>query len=307
MLARLFIFWFLLASQTLFAHAQVIEGDSKTENKNTATNTQTNDLEPINFPTDPLDGVCNRLLHHANANALPPAYFARLIWTESRFDPNAISPKGALGIAQFIPSTAKLRGLDDPFNLDEAMGASAAYLFELKTRFGNLGYAAVAYNAGEGALSQWLAGKRTYLPLETLEYVFRITGHSVEDWRKPDFKEPEWKLDRNLSFMEACRKFPSRRSPRVPGFEGATMQAWGVNLAANFSQARALSSFKRLQKKHPTILGKIRPVVVRKVNRRMGSRPRYNVQLGADSRKDADRTCAALRREGGSCVVLKNR
>jgi soluble lytic murein transglycosylase-like protein len=51
----------------------------------------------------------------ARANAIPADYIARLISVESGFSPTAVSPKGAQGIAQFMPETAHLRGLADPF------------------------------------------------------------------------------------------------------------------------------------------------------------------------------------------------
>lgn len=55
-----------------------------------------------------------------------------------------------------MPGTAKLRGLENSFNVVEALEKSAAYLAELNTRFGNYGLAAAAYNAGE-------AGLRTFI------------------------------------------------------------------------------------------------------------------------------------------------
>ena len=58
--------------------------------------------------------VCKRIEGAARKWKLPPAFFARLIWRESRFDPNAVSPVGASGIAQFMPGTAKDRKLEQP-------------------------------------------------------------------------------------------------------------------------------------------------------------------------------------------------
>jgi soluble lytic murein transglycosylase-like protein len=48
-------------------------------------------------------------------NALQVEFFARVIWQENCFDAQAISPKGAAGIAQFMPATASGHGLADPF------------------------------------------------------------------------------------------------------------------------------------------------------------------------------------------------
>src|SRR5437868_12940647 len=76
--------------------------------------------------------VCDLIETQAEQNGLPKDFFARLIWKESRFDPNAVSPVGAEGIAQFMPGTAKLRGLADPFDVGQAIPASANYPAELK-------------------------------------------------------------------------------------------------------------------------------------------------------------------------------
>src|SRR5690606_17190281 len=61
------------------------------------------------------EDVCRIIAREASRRVLPPDFLARLIWRESLFDPNAVSPKGAQGIAQFMPGTARERGLADPF------------------------------------------------------------------------------------------------------------------------------------------------------------------------------------------------
>ena len=86
-------------------------------------------------------------------------FFARLIWQESRFDPNALSHADARGIAQFIPSTALLRGLKDPYNPADALEHSAQYLAEMVRRYGNEGMAAIGYNGGERRAEGFLEGK----------------------------------------------------------------------------------------------------------------------------------------------------
>jgi soluble lytic murein transglycosylase-like protein len=92
--------------------------------------------------------LCSIVLTEARRQGLPETFFTRLIWKESVFDPKAVSPKGAQGIAQFMPGTARDRGLADPFLAGQALAASAHFLSELRATFGNLGLAAAAYNAG---------------------------------------------------------------------------------------------------------------------------------------------------------------
>jgi tetratricopeptide (TPR) repeat protein len=155
--------------------------------------------------------VCTKIEAAAKAYSLPPAFLARLIWTESRFDPDAISPMGAEGIAQFMPSTAKVWGLEDPFEPMTAITASANLLSYLWKGYGNAGLAAAAYNAGEKRVDAWLRG-RSGLPGETRGYVYAITGHSANDWKKnpPDVR---FVLDEARDFQEACNDYPQIKAP----------------------------------------------------------------------------------------------
>jgi hypothetical protein len=138
-------------------------------------------------PTGDSDlAICQTIEAAARANALPVDFFVRVIWQESRFQPDAIGPstsggEHAEGIAQFMPGTAVERGLYQPFNPIEALPKSGEFLAELRNEFGNLGLAAAAYNAGPQRVRKFLAGLRE-LPSETRTYVLAITGRSVEDW-----------------------------------------------------------------------------------------------------------------------------
>src|SRR5579871_4636882 len=127
------------------------------------------------------DDICQAIEQDAAENQLPVEFFARVIWQESRFNARAVSNKGAQGIAQFMPTTADYRGLVDPFDPIEALKNSARYLRDLKARFGNLGLAAAAYNAGPGRVSAWLTSHRP-LPGETRNYVAIITGWTADEW-----------------------------------------------------------------------------------------------------------------------------
>jgi len=136
-----------------------------------------------------IDTVCPLIEAAARENGLPIDFFVRLIWQESRLRADEIGPvtangERAQGIAQFMPATAAERDLAEPFDPSKALPKSGAYLAQLRDEFGNLGLAAAAYNAGPQRLRDYLAGAKD-LPAETRHYVFKITGHPVEDWAKP--------------------------------------------------------------------------------------------------------------------------
>jgi soluble lytic murein transglycosylase-like protein len=104
-----------------------------------------------------------------------PARFIRQIQQESGFNPYAVSPVGAIGIAQFMPATAASMGVN-PYNPVSALYGAARMMRGLQNEFGgNYSMALAAYNAGPGAVqyairmggSNWLA----YLPAETQNYV----------------------------------------------------------------------------------------------------------------------------------------
>lgn len=135
------------------------------------------------------DEICEVVEEVASEFELPVPLFTRLIWQESRFRNETVSRAGAQGIAQFMPRTAELRGLEDPFDPLQALPASADFLRELIEQFGNFGLAAAAYNGGPTRVRDWLAG-RARLPRETRNYVLSITGRKVEHWAKAARAEP---------------------------------------------------------------------------------------------------------------------
>jgi hypothetical protein len=152
---------------------------------------------------DPRLSVCQLIEATAHANALPVDFFARVIWQESRFQPDARGPltrsgERAEGIAQFMPDTAAEHRLLEPFNPVEALPKSGEFLAELRDEFRNLGLAAAAYNAGPQRVRDFLSGTRE-LPEETRHYVRAITGRPVEDWVMPANKYVENKNEPQAS------------------------------------------------------------------------------------------------------------
>lgn len=265
-------------------------------------------------------GVCPIIDGIARGAGLPPLFFARLIWQESRFRANAVSPKGAQGIAQFMPGTADLRGLEDPFEPKSALIASAAFLKDLRAEFGNLGLAAAAYNAGPQRVRDWLAGEIVALPAETRAYVAIITGRTPEDWRtqgetaRADDAQVrgEAKADKATAELEtpgktACERLVAVLKDGGPAIDTAPPGApWGVQVAGGFSRAKTLAQFQRVRRRFESIIGERKPIVLRDRNLSRGRRSLYQARLGADTRQEANSLCARLRAAGGVCIVLRN-
>lgn len=250
--------------------------------------------------------VCERIERAAAASALPPAFFARLLWKESRFNPNAVSPKGAMGIAQFMPGTAKLRSLEDPFDVATAIPASAKYLAKLRDEFGNLGLAAAAYNAGENRVARWRSG-RSGLPGETRDFVVTITGYPAADWSADKPPKAKFTLDPKRTFQAACRRLPVKRYKLQQRYASAPWQPWGVHLAANWSLSRALGQYRQIQRRFPGVLKGLDPMVLREVNYSFGAAKRYEIRIGQPDRAQANKFCGRLRRAGGVCIVYKTK
>lgn len=253
--------------------------------------------------------VCTLLNDEAVKNGLPVLFFTRLIWRESFFNANAVSPVGAEGIAQFMPGTARMRGLADSFDYRLALPASAAYLAELKQRFGTLGSAAAAYNAGEDAARKWLAGLRG-LPLETEDYVLEITGHTPEDWKAATTELSLPGIGGSGDFASDCPRLVMRQmsppSVLMAGVRQSPRKPWGVVVAGGFSVSRTLVTFQRVRVRFAGVLRDELPMLVRKRNLSRGRRLLSYVMVGRNSRAEAEVLCQRLAAIGGGCSVMRN-
>ncbi|WP_103172348.1 lytic transglycosylase domain-containing protein [Paracoccus sp. SY] len=249
--------------------------------------------------------VCKLIERNAAERGLDPNFLARLLWKESRFEPGAISPVGALGIAQFMPGTADLYDLHDPMNPAQAIHKSAWYLRHLTNMFGNIGLAAVAYNGGENRAARFI-GQNGGLPYETRDYVAAITGFDALRWRDnpPPAGELKLALDPDLAFRPACEKLAGERRLREFVTQPKVFP-WGVIVASHPSQSGVISQVARLNRSLRPILGDKQVGYVRK--RLGGGRPAvYTAQIGWDSRREAAAFCNRLKQLGGRCIVLRN-
>lgn len=128
--------------------------------------------KPFNVPVD-LMPVINTV---AAEHGISPHLLKAVIATESGFNIRALSPKGAQGLMQLMPATAKRFGAADAFIPVQNIRAGAAYLKWLLALFGNdLELTLAAYNAGENAVIK--AGNRIPAYAETKQYVPRVLAY----------------------------------------------------------------------------------------------------------------------------------
>lgn len=258
----------------------------------------------IRLPTYTAD-ICAAIDRYAQLWHLPPAYFARLVWQESHFDANAVSYAGAEGIAQFMPETGRLQGLRNPYDPAEELYRSARYLDFLIGKFGNLGLAAAAYNGGENRVERFINGTG-YLAVQTLDYVEIITGTPVTDWLVGGVPASDFALDPKLPFQQGC--VAMAEANKVTNFTPPTaiIQPWGIQMAEFFSSTNARRSFARLQQDYPSALAGEDLMLVARRNPNFGRALRFRVEVGRDSRADAQKLCTALKKAGGFCLVVWN-
>ncbi len=256
-------------------------------------------MEPV------VDTVCRIIETSARGRGLPVVFLTRLIWRESSFRPGVTSPAGAQGIAQFMPGTATERGLGDPFDPEEAIPQAARLLADLKVRFGNVGLAAAAYNAGPTRVANWLAGTGT-LPGETRTYVSIVTLHAPEDWIGGD-KAAALTDAAAFPTLTCGEATAALRRSNARDFAGARLLApWGVQIAGGFSKAAALASYARARRSHAALLGGIEPMVLGGRLLSRGFRPFYRVRAPAASRAQAETLCKKILAAGGACAVLRS-
>ncbi|RVT85942.1 lytic transglycosylase domain-containing protein [Rhodobacteraceae bacterium CCMM004] len=246
--------------------------------------------------------LCAVLSAAADSAGVDADFLLRLIWRESRFDPKAVSPKGALGIAQFIPATADRRGLEDPLNPAEALFASARYLADLTGRFGNVGLAAAAYNAGEAGLQGWL-DRRRGLPAETRDYVRAITGRRAEAWRDGDAADPRAARPPGAFAPQCLRRVRDRKVPEI----APPRPAWGVILAAGRRPATVERFADEARRRYPDLLGSAAIRVVRAPVPGFGPAARLTAQVPFGNRSSAFSLCSQLRARDAFCRVVQNR
>jgi hypothetical protein len=260
-------------------------------------------IRPKHFVYD----TCNAILTFSARHRLNTGFFARLLWQESRFDPNALSHANARGIAQFIPSTAALRGLKDPYNPADAMEHSAQYLAEMARRFGNEGMAAIGYNGGERRAEGFLEGKG--LAPAPVTHVPIITGLNAEDWRDNPPKDHDMRLSKTTPFLTACYTMAKKRRitplarPKPPK---PAIKPWGVQVAFAQSKTAARAALRSKTGSCRRLVGGEKADLIYTPHRMATKKGFFFARFGRNSRDGAQKLCKAMRSQGCNCRVVQN-
>ena len=169
---------------------------------------------PVSSPTF-VNGVpdwVRPIIEKASAKYnIPTMLLSSLLKQESGFNPQARSPVGAMGIAQFMPATAKSFGID-PWDPEQAIEAAAKYLRTEWDYFGKPELALAAYNAGRGAVKQY--GNKIPPYKETQNYIKNIMAMGGEPHASAN--QPL------LQYMNEAKKAASSMNPFNPKPVSAT-------------------------------------------------------------------------------------
>jgi soluble lytic murein transglycosylase-like protein len=134
---------------------------------------------PVRLPvgSEPVNEIVDEL---SAQHGVDPLLVHAVIHCESAYNRLAVSPKGAEGLMQLIPETARRYGVKNSFDSRQNIEGGVRYLSELQGRYEDLRYVLAAYNAGEGAVDRY-GGIPPYA--ETQEYVYKV-GKRFGDLRR---------------------------------------------------------------------------------------------------------------------------
>jgi hypothetical protein len=176
--------------------------------------------------------VTNALVQAAAArHGVDSTLIQALIMQESDNNPRAVSNKGAQGMMQLMPATAKELGVTDPFNQEQNIEAGTKYLSQLLKRYqGDQTRALAAYNAGMGAVE---SGRAARFP-ETQDYVKRIENN------RENLMAPTYLTDTEVS--EAMQRQAQQKPQAAASAPAASTPDQPFNIAADFEQWKAGTS-----------------------------------------------------------------
>jgi soluble lytic murein transglycosylase len=132
-------------------------------------------LSAETFALAPKQDLYSLVQSYATKYNIPAELIAAVIDVESNWHPDAVSPKGALGLMQLMPDTARKYGAFNPFDPEQNVAAGTRYLTDLMWLFnGDLRLVTAAYNAGEGRV---VGPQLNYRNSPVVDYVKAVRRH----------------------------------------------------------------------------------------------------------------------------------
>jgi soluble lytic murein transglycosylase-like protein len=172
----------------------------------------------------------------ARQAGVDPDLFLSMIQAESGFNPQATSPKGAQGLGQLMPATAKARGVTDPYNAQQNATAAAQEFRSLQDKYQNPQLAVMAYNWGQGNVDNWLksGGDPKAVPNETITHLRKVfgAGQQVQPQAMPQAQAqaPVADAGQTGQMYDARGRFIGFKSPDTAGesvFDKTTGESLG--------------------------------------------------------------------------------
>lgn len=220
----------------------------------------------------------------ARMHGLPPELVHAVILAESRYDAGALSHKGAMGLMQLMPATARRYGVGDPWDPSDNIGGGVRYLRDLMGRYRDIDLVLAAYNAGEDAVARY--GNQVPPFTETVVYVERVKAF----------------YDRLKAGSSVAKLMTQGVPGGVPGSGGAVrLSGWGVIFGAFLDKGEARGMLKRQQGTLRSVMRRGSPAVVRRTRE---DGPRYAALLVGLKQEDAATACRHLWSSGSYCKAL---
>lgn len=200
-----------------------------------------------------------------------------VILAESAYDPKALSHKGAIGLMQLIPKTAKRYGVADPWDPVQNLDGGVRYLRDLLGQFKDTGLAVAAYNAGENAVARYGNAIPPYD--ETQGYVAKVEAYLA-------------RLEAGAAVKSLIGKGVAP-APRLSG--------WGLIFGFFPDQAEARAAVQSRRAKLKAVMARGRAAVV---PRELENGTRYGALLVGLKAQDASAACKHLRSLRAYCLAL---
>lgn len=246
--------------------------------------------------------LCQMLEQTARHHFLDPGFLARLIWQDSRFELGRISAAKLVAEPQLNSDKPGLGDVSEHLNPAQIVERTGRYIAYLKQEDGNIGLAAMAYDAGERGAFGFMAGN-VALRQRSVEFVKLVTGISAERWRNDPPDSHDFSLSPELDFMNACIALAHGRALHPPGTK---LDPWGVQLGKIYPMNRAKLEHARRVRSCPQISAQKVDYVAQQ-HRFAGRRALWMARIAQTGRDAALALCAEIRQSGCACRVVSTR